>query len=308
MTLPTNIRIFPNPSAVAAGFAADFENWSQQQLVHQKTLSVVLSGGSTPKKLFQIWGEQHPRTKKENDVTISSSGTNTPSGNQSSTELAPSNWERIHFFWGDERCVAPDHPESNFGVANQLWLSKSNLPSGNIHRIRGEAEPESEARRYEGEIGDYFRKFADRGFPFPAPQIIQCNTNETQIGGEAVPNRIPPFPQFDLILLGMGADGHTASIFPNRMDLLTSSNLCAVAQHPDSGQPRVTFTGNLIKAASRIVFLITGLDKADVLRQVIEQTNGSRSFPAAHIHGPQVEFFLDQAAASALIQLWRSDG
>jgi 6-phosphogluconolactonase len=186
-------------------------------------------------------------------------------------------WSQFHFFWGDERCVSPDNPESNFGVANRLWLSKIDIPSSHVHRIQGEAEPTQEASRYAEEIRNH---------------LI---ANETSSGSS-----LSAIPQFDLVLLGMGADGHTASIFPDRLDVLDSPNFCEVVQHPISGQFRITITGQVINRASRVVFLITGADKAEVLRQVVEQADNFRTFPAAYVRGPQVEFFLDSAAAARL--------
>ncbi len=236
--MPT-IHTFPNSRQLAEQFAANFSDWLNQ-VPQDRKASVALSGGSTPKQLFELWG----------------------------SEWAESiDWNRIHFFWGDERCVAPDDPESNFGVAHEVWLSRVAIDPSNIHRVFGESDPEVEAIRYGNEI-----------------------LKQVRIGSNAV-------PQFDMILLGMGTDGHTASIFPNQMELLTSNQVCAVATHPETGQKRITLTGTVINNAAKAVFLVTGANKAEILQQIFEKTGAYQTFPAAHIQAQENVFYLDEAAA-----------
>jgi 6-phosphogluconolactonase len=247
----SQIKIFLNAEELAAAFAQDFCDWSRHQLKGREHLTVALSGGSTPKRLFEIWAELSPNN-------------------------APS-WNQMHFFWGDERCVPPTDPESNFGVAHQIWLSKIKIEANQIHPICGQNDPRVEQARYSEEI----RKFV-------------------QAAASKNPGFNPPLPQFDLVILGMGSDGHVASIFPNRLDLFDSSDLCAVATHPISGQRRITLTGPAILAAHRIVFLIAGRDKAAVLKQVIHRSGEYERYPASRIVGPAVEYFLDESAAADL--------
>jgi 6-phosphogluconolactonase len=181
-------------------------------------------------------------------------------------------WDYVHFFWGDERCVSPDDEESNFGMAKKLFFDKIEIPAGNIHRISGENDPEEELKRYSEEIKSVVR-----------------NQNG--------------LPVFDLIILGLGGDGHTASIFPGNENLLTSESICAVAVHPSSGQKRITLTGRVINNADIIVFLVTGSNKAPVVADIIEK-QGVVDYPAAGIepvHGT-LRWYLDINAASMLSQ------
>lgn len=250
------IKIFSDPGGVAAAFAQEFLFWSETVLRKQSYLTVALSGGSTPKRLFEIWGQV--------------------AANKTQPVDTQPNWNRIHFFWGDERCVPPTDPESNYGVANQLWLSKIDIDPTNIHRVLGEADPDQECRRYIKEITKYARS-KNSSFPSAAASV-----------------------ELDLVILGMGSDGHIASIFPDRLELFQTSEICAVATHPGSGQRRITINGQLILQATRIVFLITGADKASVLQQVFDQVGDYLQYPFAHVRGAQVEYYLDASAASKL--------
>ncbi len=181
-------------------------------------------------------------------------------------------WKHVHIFWGDERCVPPDNEESNYRMSRLALLDKIDIPESNIHRIRGEASPEREAVRYAGEIKKITGSFKD-------------------------------LPMFDLIILGLGEDGHTASIFPAGRELLFSEKICEVASHPVSGQKRVTLTGPVINNALNIAFLVTGTAKANVVAEIIEKP-GAVSYPAALIepvHGT-LKWYLDLDAASMLSQ------
>ena len=154
-------------------------------------------------------------------------------------------------------------------MANELFLSKVKINSTNIHRVRGENNPEEERVRYEDEI-------------------------KTSMASET------EWPKFDLIILGMGGDGHTASIFPHQMELMNSKDVCGLATHPETGQQRVTLTGQVLNYSDRVAFLITGSGKAEVLKQVIEKTGEFESYPAPHIDATETMFYLDQAAAAKL--------
>ena len=176
-------------------------------------------------------------------------------------------WSSIHFFWGDERCVQPDDEESNYGMTKALLFDNINLPAENIHRVHGEEEPGEEARRYAAEIAD----------------------NTEQFNG---------FPSFDLVILGMGDDGHTASIFPHEMELLKEERFCAVATHPTSGQKRVSITGPIINNAQRVAFLVTGANKEGKVSAIFQREEGYRAYPAAHVQPATgaLHWFLDEAA------------
>jgi 6-phosphogluconolactonase len=240
--MQANKKIFADNPAVATSFASDFVDWLNSQT--QDRVTVSLSGGSTPTLLFKILAEQFA------DKT---------------------DWSRVHFFWGDERCVPPEDPQSNYGVCKSLFLDHVAIPDENVHRVIGESDPEAEAVRYGEEMKEH------------------CDLN-----GEGL-------PVLDLLILGMGGDGHTASIFPHQIELLKSEAICAVATHPESGQKRVSMTGPVLNAAKKIDFLVTGAGKANVLAEIFGKTGAWETYPTSFIKsaGP-VTFYLDEAAASKL--------
>jgi len=203
-------------------------------------------------------------------VNIALSGGSTPV--QFYKSLVISNpqvdWKRVRFFWGDERCVPPHHKESNYGAAHKTLLSPLNIPSANIFKIRGENEPGKEALRYS--------------------EVIEKEV--TAFDG---------IPSFDWLFLGMGADGHTLSIFPNQIELWNREELCVVGTHPDSGQKRISFTGKLVENAKRITFLVTGEDKSAVVNKVIFKRDNYLDYPASLVKSEKglVEWHLDRGAA-----------
>jgi len=240
-TMTAETKKFADPAAVAAAFAADFATWVASQT--QDKITVALSGGSTPKALFELWASDY---------------------------ADKIDWSRVHFFWGDERCVPPDDSDSNYGVAKSLFFDKVGIADDNVHRVFGEADPDQERSRYENEIYGH-----------------------VEIDDNAI-------PQFDMVILGLGDDGHTASIFPHQMKFLKSDQVCEVAIHPLTAQKRITLTGPVLNRAKKVAFLITGENKADILAQVINKTGEFESFPAAHIEPDDLSFYVDQAAAKKL--------
>jgi len=176
-------------------------------------------------------------------------------------------WQKIHVWWVDERMVPPTNPESNFGVAQKLLFPKISIPEENIHRIKGENNPKMEALSYSEQIKSHMRQKDE-------------------------------WPVFDLILLGMGDDGHTASIFPNQLNLLKSDQVCAVATHPFSGQKRVTLTGEVINSASKICFLVTGKEKANRLEEIVNRSSKASLLPAFYIKSAR--WYVDADAASLI--------
>lgn len=180
-------------------------------------------------------------------------------------------WSRLHFFWVDERCVPPSSDESNFGIADRLLFSRIDIPRENLHPIHGDNDPVKEADRYAGEI------------------LAHVPVNDR-------------YPVFDVILLGMGNDGHTASIFPGQNDLFNTSSICAVSLHPLTGQKRITLTGNVINNASNVMFLITGNSKAQLLKSILGNSFESGNYPAQQINqsNGQLFWYLDKEAAALL--------
>ncbi len=229
--------ISKNPNAVAEGFAA----WLAERIVPGKAFHLALSGGSTPKILFAHLAEHY-----QDKIS----------------------WADLHLWWGDERCVPPDHADSNYLMTKELLIDHVGIPSENVHRVIGEADPTEEAKRYGAEID---------------------NTIPQKEG----------LPAFDLIMLGMGSDGHTASIFPHQMELLESKETCVVATHPESGQIRVSLSGPVINNADAVAFLVTGTSKTEKVEAIFSGLEESKIYPAAHI-APRGElfWFLDEAASA----------
>jgi len=231
------IKTFKNPEATARAFA-DYLCEKQLQV---NRLNIALSGGSTPKILFEVLIQKY-----SNKIE----------------------WSKFHFYWGDERCVPPTSGESNYGMTYEYLLQHLDIPEENIHRVLGENSPSEEAIRYGNLITE----------------------NLPSING---------LPQFDLIMLGLGEDGHTASIFPHQMELITSKEVCSVAEHPTSGQKRITLTGSVINNAKEVCFLVTGEPKAQKVNEILNITGACERYPAAYIkptHGELI-WLLDKAAA-----------
>lgn len=180
-------------------------------------------------------------------------------------------WSRIRFFWGDERCVPPDNTESNYKMANDYLFSKIGIPQKNIFRISGENNPAEEAIIYSKKLLENI------------PLV----------------NKVP---EFDLIMLGLGEDGHTASIFPGSLNLFEEKNLCAVAEHPLTNQKRITITGSIINNAKQVVFLVTGKSKSEIAAEMLNKENKYENYPASYVNPNRGEliWLLDKDAASKL--------
>ena len=233
-------RIFENAQAAAD----DFAKYLCEKHRENDNLTVALSGGSTPKILFDLLAANYN---------------------------ADIDWSKIHLYWGDERCVPPTDNDSNYKMTVEHLISKIDIPTENIHRVLGENDPAQEALRY----------------------------------GELLSTNLPTsnnLPQFDIIILGIGTDGHTASIFPHEMELMTDKNVCAIGINPDSGQQRVTLTGPVINNAKSVCFLATGANKAEKLREIFSKSGHYKDYPAAHIHPTEGEliWFLDEASSSEI--------
>lgn len=239
-----SLRIFPTPNELAEKFAEEIIRLIRVSVDSGKLFTVALSGGSTPELIFSLLGEQYAKAVS---------------------------WEKVHLFWGDERCVPPDNVESNFGMTKRKLIDKIEIPPANIHRIRGEEDPKTEALRYSDEI---------------------LNSTQEREG----------LPLFDLFILGLGDDGHTASIFPGNMDLLNSVKICEVAIHPLTYQKRITITGRVINNSSRVVFLVTGKKKAGIVENILNNRAEAIKFPASSIVpvNGELTWYVDKEAASLL--------
>ncbi|MDP9500152.1 6-phosphogluconolactonase [Bisgaard Taxon 45] len=203
-------------------------------------------------------------------VHISLSGGSTPKLLFKTLAQAPYNteiqWQNLHFWWGDDRMVPPTDPESNYGEVQKLLFDHIQIPAQNIHRIHGEEPVEKELKRFEQELS------------------------------AVVPEQV-----FDWIILGMGTDGHTASLFPHQTDF-DDSNLAVIAKHPETGQIRISKTAKLIEQAKRVTYLVTGGSKAEILKEIQTIPAEQLPYPAAKIqakHGV-TEWYLDKDAAKLL--------
>jgi 6-phosphogluconolactonase len=208
-------------------------------LESKSTVNICLSGGSTPKALFDYWA----KVKQE-----------------------PAYWQRIRLFWGDERCVPPGDEMSNYGITKEHLLNKIPMPAENIFRIMGENDSEQEAVRY----------------------------------GELIEKDVS---SFDLVLLGLGDDGHTVSIFPSSIKLWKSQTTCVVNLHPESGMKRITITGKVINAANYVAFLVTGSRKATKVQEIIlHRKENLNKYPAAKVAptSGRLLWLLDTEAAALL--------
>ncbi|MBS2213645.1 6-phosphogluconolactonase [Carboxylicivirga mesophila] len=211
-------------------------------------------------------------TQEKGEVYIALSGGSTPKAifELLAKEYAKSiDWSKIVFFWGDERCVPPTDSESNFRMTREHLFDHVDTRAINIFRVKGELDPEEA-------VEDYI---------------------------ETIDEQVPVvngLPQFDIMLLGMGDDGHTASIFPHQIKLWESNNICELAQHPDSGQFRVTLTGNVINNSQQIFFLVTGENKAEKVDEIFNKKGNYKQYPAALVDSTKTEWLLDNAAANLL--------
>lgn len=161
-------------------------------------------------------------------------------------------WNNLRFFWVDERCVSPIDPESNFGHAKRLLFDPLEIPRDHIHRIHGEGEPGTEAMRYSRIVKEYLPRHGQ-------------------------------FPYFDCIILGIGGDSHTASIFPDNLPLLTDSRNYAVSQHPETGQFRITMTGPIILNGSPLLVPVLGAGKGAAIEELKQGYSATNATPAAYI-------------------------
>lgn len=227
--------------AISHEAAAVFTAASRDCIALKGSFAIALSGGSTPRIFYTLLGSDRYIEKID--------------------------WSCVHIFWADERCVSKEHKDSNFRVAFEVFLSRVPLPVGNIHRIKGEKEPEDAAMEYEDEI---------RGF----------------LGEMAL-------PVFDLIILGVGEDGHTASLFPDSRALKETTRL-AVSVSTDEGN-RVTLTLPVLNNANQILFLAAGSSKAEVLYEILEGEN-RKAYPAGLVKPVRgkITWLIDRRAAGRL--------
>ena len=228
--------------------ASEFIGQARWAVEDKGLFSVALSGGSTPRSLYSLLA------------------------NDSSFRIEVP-WHKTHFFWGDERHVPPDHPDSNYRMANEAMFSKVSVPSGNIHRIRAEnPSAQQAAEEYEETLQTFFRLKA----------------------GE--------FPRFDLVLLGMGPDGHIASLFPGTEALHERKHLVVANWVEKFHAHRITMTLPVLNQTAFVLFLVSGEEKADAFRRVLEGEEGKALLPSQLVrptHG-RLLWLVDRVAGRLL--------
>lgn len=212
MEKPEGLRVYKDADELFGAAARLFLDLSSRKIAEKGSFVAVLSGGKTPEKLYRLLASQEFKDSVE--------------------------WEKVHLFWGDERCVPPDDQQSNYAAASRALLTRVPVPPKNIHRIKGELAPSLAAARYEEEIKEYFR------------------------GAD---------PVFDLVFLGLGADGHTLSLFPGTQALGERERWVAENYVEKLGMWRVTMTLPLVNRASDLVFIVSGAEKGPALREVIAE-------------------------------------
>jgi 6-phosphogluconolactonase len=232
----------PDPVAAAEACAHHVLSVLEEALAGNDRATFAVSGGTTPRYMFEF--------------------------------LAKSkfNWDRVHFFWVDERCVPPTDSASNYKLTNDTLLKAAHIPHQQVHRVAGELAPNSAAERYVDEIREFFGL----------------------ANGE--------IPHFDLVHRGMGPDAHTASLFPGDPLIDDREHLAAAVFAPKFNQWRVTLLPGVLLAAKHTVFLVAGDDKAEMVRAVFNDDYDPKKYPAqiATHHGRGVTWFLDAAAAARL--------
>jgi 6-phosphogluconolactonase len=241
------ISVYSNLEELSRAAAESFVETANARIAETGNFFVALSGGATPRRMYDLLG-----TSAYSDRIY---------------------WANIHLFQVDERCVAPDHRESNFKMIREALLAPVRMPRGSFHRIAGEQDdPAAAAHLYALELA------------------------------RVIPVREGGFPRFDLIFLGMGADGHTASLFPESAVLDEKQSWTCPSPPGPNGLKRVTLTLPVLNAAAQIVFLVAGAEKAETLGRVLEGPPQARLLPAQAIKPPngRVSWYVDQAAASRL--------
>jgi 6-phosphogluconolactonase len=240
------VWVCPNAEELARTAARRFVDWAWQAIARDRQFSVALSGGSTPQALFRLLASEEFRGQID--------------------------WARVHVFWGDERAVLPDDPESNYGMARRELLVRVPIPGANVHRMEAEDPNMGRAAHHYETLLRKYLPLDGRGFPV-----------------------------FHLIFLGLGTEGHTASLFPGSRLLKETSHWVSTPNVAKLGKRRMTLTLPVLDAAERVVFLVAGAEKAAILQEVL-LGRPKQLLPAQMVQPRRGEriFLVDEAAASLL--------
>lgn len=242
--MKARVQIFDDMEALSRAAADRLEVAAQEAIESRGRFLIALNGGKTPLRFLQLLASEYQ---------------------------AQIDWQRAHLFWGDERCVPPDHPESSYGQAREVLLSHLELPDDHVHRIRGELGAGAAAADYARAL----KQFADPGLEWP---------------------------RFDLVLLGLGEDGHIASLFPGSDPSEAKPVIPVTARYQDRPAERVSLTPPVFNSARLVIFMVTGPGKAAALQQALGDEFEPEKLPAQRI-GPKdgkLIWLVDEAAASRL--------
>jgi len=238
------VRVFNTLETLSHEAANLFILQAQRSIAERDHFLAALNGGSTPARLFHLLAADH---------------------------IDEVDWGKIHLFWGDERCVPPEDPGSNYGQARDAMLSRVPIPDSNIHRIKGELAPDEASRDYSLALKDFASAPLD-------------------------------WPRFDIVYLGMGEDGHTASLFPGSPVGMPEATMPVTANYRDRPAARVTLTPIVFNSARMIVFMAAGEKKAAPLAEVISGRYDPERYPAQRIepNDGQLIWLVDEGAAGKL--------
>jgi len=239
-----DLAVLPSTAALADAAAARFVAAAEDAIASHGQFIVALSGGSTPRDTYLRLGTEALVSKVM--------------------------WSRVQVLWGDERCVPPDHVDSNYRMARETLLDRVPVPAANVHRIHGEDDPATAAEAYEATLRALLRT--------------------------------PAGARIDLVLLGLGEDGHTASLFPGSAAVHEQTRWVMAARAGAASMWRITLTPAVINAAAEVLFLVSGGAKAGILRRVLEGTRRPQDLPAQAIapSNGRVRWYVDTAAAADL--------
>lgn len=244
MEIPPNVFVFDTSEQLAVAAAERFVELEYAFHGEPRRFSVVLAGGNTPRRVYELLATERFKNRVE--------------------------WPQVHLFFGDERAVPPDHPDSNYAMAYEGLISKVPIPAKNVHRMIGEGDAQENARLYENQLKTFFAGAA--------------------------------WLRFDLVFLGLGEDGHTASLFSHSAALDEKSKWVVATKFERTGQERITLTVPVFNHAAQVMFLVVGKEKAKILAEVLHPQPGSELLPAQAIQpgSGKLEWLVDRAAASLL--------
>jgi len=243
---PSQLIVMDNAQALYVRAAEEIAHFAGEAICTHGEFTLCLTGGATPASSYELLATRF-------HLSV--------------------DWKEVQFFWGDERCVPPDDPASNFGMANRTMLSKLALRPEQIHRMRGEDEPAQAAQEYERELRAFFRL-----------------------------QQPDDFPCFNLLLLGLGENAHVASLFPSHPALHEKTRLAVAVEVEAAPSRRISLTMPVINSAERVMFLVSGEKKAAAVRNILQGPADPEQYPAQFVkpHSGEIVWLMDKAAASEL--------